>query len=62
MGIPRDLFSAVFAISRIAGWTAHVMEQYANNRLIRPRAEYRGPAERPWVPLEERGSPGPAAR
>ena len=44
LGIPVDLFTPVFAVSRISGWTAHVLEQYANNRLIRPRAEYIGPA------------------
>ena len=44
LGIPVDLFTPVFAVSRMSGWTAHVLEQYANNRLIRPRAEYTGPA------------------
>jgi citrate synthase len=55
LGIHIDLFTPIFAVSRIAGWTAHVLEQYANNRLIRPRAEYVGP-EYPqrYVPLEER--------
>jgi citrate synthase len=43
LGIPVDLFTPIFAVSRISGWTAHVLEQYANNRLIRPRAEYLGP-------------------
>src|SRR6059036_314517 len=43
LGIPIDLFTPIFAVSRISGWTAHVLEQYANNRLIRPRAEYVGP-------------------
>ena len=53
--IPIDLFTPIFAVSRISGWTAHVLEQYANNRLIRPRAEYVGP-EYPqrYHPLEER--------
>jgi citrate synthase len=55
MGIGIDLFTPIFAVSRISGWTAHVLEQYANNRLIRPRAEYTGPAfPQPWVPLEQR--------
>ena len=54
LGVPRDLFAPVFAVARTAGWTAHVLEQHANNRLIRPRAEYRGPGERPWRPLAER--------
>jgi len=55
LGIPIDLFTPVFAISRIAGWTAHVLEQYANNRLIRPRAEYIGPHDLTYVPIEQRG-------
>jgi len=54
MGIPTDLFTPVFAISRMAGWTAHVLEQYGNNRLIRPRAEYTGPRNVPYVPISSR--------
>jgi citrate synthase len=55
LGIPPDLFTPIFAVSRISGWTAHVLEQYANNRLIRPRAEYIGPEyPQPYVPLEAR--------
>jgi citrate synthase len=54
MGIPTDLFTATFAVSRIAGWTAHVLEQYADNRLIRPLSEYTGSKERAFVPLEAR--------
>lgn len=55
MGIPVDLFTPVFAISRMSGWTAHILEQYENNRLIRPRAEYKGEADgREWVPLAQR--------
>jgi citrate synthase len=55
LGIAIDLFTPIFAVSRISGWTAHVLEQYANNRLIRPRAEYVGP-EYPqrYKPLEDR--------
>jgi citrate synthase len=55
LGIPIDLFTPIFAVSRISGWTAHILEQYANNRLIRPRTEYIGP-EYPqrFVPIEER--------
>jgi citrate synthase len=55
LGIPVDLFTPIFAVSRISGWSAHVLEQYANNRLIRPRAEYIGP-EYPqrYVPVEAR--------
>ena len=55
LGIPPDLFTPVFAISRMSGWTAHVLEQYHNNRLIRPRAEYKGnPDGMPWIPIEKR--------
>ena len=55
LGIPVDLFTPVFAISRMAGWTAHVLEQYQNNRLIRPRAEYKGnPDGMKWVPMVDR--------
>ncbi len=55
LGIPVELFTPVFAVSRISGWTAHVLEQYANNRLIRPRAEYTGPAyPQTFVPLDRR--------
>ena len=55
LGIPPELFTPVFAVSRISGWTAHVLEQYAHNRLIRPRAEYIGP-EYPqrYIPLDRR--------
>ena len=55
LGIAVDLFTPIFAVSRISGWTAHVLEQFAHNRLIRPRAEYVGP-EYPqrYVPLEGR--------
>lgn len=51
MGMPLDLFTPIFAVSRISGWTAHILEQYADNRLIRPRAEYVGPTRRDYVPL-----------
>jgi len=55
MGIAIDLYTPIFAVSRISGWTAHVLEQYANNRLIRPRADYTGPAyPQTWTPLEQR--------
>jgi len=54
MGIPTDIFTPVFAISRVSGWSAHVLEQYSNNRLIRPRAEYTGPTHRDFVPLDQR--------
>jgi citrate synthase len=55
LGIPIDLFTPIFAVSRMSGWTAHVLEQYHNNRLIRPRAEYKGNADgMRWVPVEQR--------
>ncbi len=54
MGIPLDLYTPIFAISRISGWTAHVLEQYADNKLIRPRAAYIGPRNVPYVPIDER--------
>jgi citrate synthase len=55
LGIPIDLYTPVFAVSRMSGWTAHVLEQYANNRLIRPRAEYTGPQyPQRVVPLDQR--------
>lgn len=52
--IPRDLFTPIFAISRLSGWTAHILEQYDNNRLIRPRAEYIGPSKQKYIPINER--------
>jgi citrate synthase len=53
--IPVDLFTPIFAVSRMSGWTAHALEQYRNNRLIRPRADYIGkPDGQPWVPIEKR--------
>jgi len=54
MGIPLDLYTPIFAISRISGWTAHVLEQYADNKLIRPRAAYIGPRNVAYVPINER--------
>jgi citrate synthase len=55
LGIPTDMFTPIFACSRISGWTAHILEQYANNRLIRPRAEYIGPMDVKYTPINERG-------
>jgi citrate synthase len=55
LGLPTDLFTPIFACSRISGWTAHVLEQYENNRLIRPRAEYVGPRGLKYTLIEQRG-------
>jgi citrate synthase len=54
LGFPKDEFTCVFACSRVAGWSAHVLEQYAHNRLIRPQAAYVGPAVHALEPLAER--------
>jgi 2-methylcitrate synthase len=55
MGIPLDLYTPIFAVSRVSGWCAHVLEQHADNRLIRPRADYVGHMDRRWVPSRKRG-------
>jgi citrate synthase len=54
LGIPIPLYTPIFVASRVTGWVAHVMEQYSDNRLIRPRAEYIGPERRNYIPLEDR--------
>jgi len=54
MGIPLDLYTPIFAVSRISGWTGHILEQYGNNKLIRPRAEYIGKRDQKYVPINER--------
>lgn len=54
LGIETDLFTPIFACSRISGWTAHVLEQYDNNRLIRPRADYTGPRGLKYAPVDQR--------
>jgi citrate synthase len=55
LGISPDLFTPIFAVSRMSGWTAHILEQYHNNRLIRPRAEYKGNADgMQWIPMGAR--------
>ncbi len=54
LGIPVDLYTPIFAISRIAGWCAHIMEQLADNKLIRPRAQYMGEMGLKYVPIDER--------
>lgn len=54
LGIPPDTFTCMFTCSRMAGWTAHIMEQIASNRLIRPQVEYTGPTGLAWTPVEQR--------
>jgi 2-methylcitrate synthase len=54
MGIPTRLFTPIFVLSRITGWSAHILEQRANNVLIRPTADYTGPELREWQPIEMR--------
>ena len=54
LGIPKDLFTATFAISRVGGWMAHALEQLDDNRLIRPTSHYIGDTQRSWIPIEER--------
>ncbi len=54
LGIPTDFFTPIFAVSRVSGWTAHVLEQYSDNVLLRPRAQYVGPERREYVPIEQR--------
>ncbi|MBI4056773.1 MAG: citrate synthase [Elusimicrobia bacterium] len=54
LGIPADLFTPIFAIARVAGWTAHILEYWRDNRLFRPNALYEGPPPRPYVPIEQR--------
>ncbi|MDZ5472485.1 citrate synthase [Bacillus sp. 31A1R] len=54
LGIDHDLFTPIFAVSRVSGWLAHILEQYDNNRLIRPRADYTGPGMQVYVPVDQR--------
>jgi citrate synthase len=54
MGIPLDLYTPIFAMSRVSGWAAHALEQYANNRIIRPAADYTGPVDLNWKPVSDR--------
>ena len=54
LGIPADLGTSIFAVGRMAGWCAHVIEQHAHNRLIRHESEYTGPTGKKWIPLAER--------
>jgi len=55
LGLPHDLFTPIFAASRVAGWTAHVLEEYQDLRLIRPTAKYVGPVDLPYLPISQRG-------
>ncbi|MCA9267658.1 MAG: citrate synthase [Planctomycetales bacterium] len=54
LGLPTDLYTPLFVVARVAGWSAHVIEQLDNNRIIRPRARYTGPTGRAWAPMSER--------
>jgi len=54
MGIPIDIFLPIFAVSRVSGWIAHVMEQYSNNRIYRPRGRYAGPRDQKWTDIGQR--------
>ena len=54
LGIPIDLYTPIFVIARVSGWSAHVLEQLRNNRLIRPNCIYEGPTSATWVPVDER--------
>ncbi|MCE5251693.1 citrate synthase, partial [bacterium] len=57
LDIPEEYYTTIFACSRITGWVAHILEQYANNRLIRPTSKYIGMFNRRFVPLSEREEP-----
>lgn len=54
MGIDPALYTVIFAVARMVGWTAHIIEQLADNRLVRPESEYVGPEGLKWVPIEKR--------
>jgi citrate synthase len=54
LDIPVDLYTPIFVIARVSGWSTHMIEQLRNNRLIRPGCIYEGPAEATWIPIDER--------
>ncbi len=60
-GIPTYLFTPIFVMSRLTGWASHIIEQRADNKLMRPDAIYTGPAARAFVPIKDRTAPAPAA-
>ncbi len=62
MGIPLDLYTPIFAVARVAGWSAHVMEQHGDNRLIRPLSEFTGTLGKKWAPIAQRTAPVPTPR
>jgi citrate synthase len=57
VGLPTELFTPAFAMSRVSGWIAHAFEQQRANRIIRPQSEYSGPRGRTWLPLSQRPQP-----
>jgi len=55
LGLPEAIYTPLFVVGRMVGWCTHISEQLAHNRLIRPEAIYTGPADRDWLPMEQRG-------
>ena len=54
MGIPLDVFTPIFAVSRVSGWISHILEQYSNNRIYRPRGQWVGKTSQSYTPISER--------